>query len=199
MFLAILKECPNLRTLSVNICPPIFSQELDEEIVDIQADDFKRLSIMTSVEPSLIFKSGLCLPRLQSLSLAWDRTTGQDFSACPDLKIDKLLENSPDLKSLSLSNMFPPKNELLALLEQAGEKLEELNVRADSTHNLLAVSLERLVIGKSLYALSNGGRLRTLDLSYACAELLTPGAWQLTVSFAKTTVEHDKVEGVHNK
>ncbi|KAG5640217.1 hypothetical protein DXG03_000528 [Asterophora parasitica] len=205
-FLAILKECPNLHTLSVNISPPIASQELDEEVdvLDImRVENLEMLSIMTSVEPYAIFQY-LRLPNLNSLSLAWDRSSGQDLLARPDgLKIDKLLEESFDFYSLSLSNIFPPKEELLAILKSHGEKLEEIIVRADPTPGLLAMSLERLVTGKTLLALAHSGRLKSLDLSYASPEVVpaaevsglsatissrelsAPAPWQLAISFAK--------------
>ncbi|KAG5640050.1 hypothetical protein DXG03_001517, partial [Asterophora parasitica] len=203
MFLAILKECPNLRALSVNICPPISSQEEIYSPEITRAGKLQMLSIMTSTDPHPVFTS-LRLPKLKSLSLGWDRSSGHDLLACPEgLKIDKLLEKSSDFYSLSLSNIFPPEEELLAILKSHGEKLEELIVRADPTPGLLAMSLERLVTGKTLLALAHSGRLKSLDLSYASPEVVpaaevsglsatissrelsAPAPWQLAISFAK--------------
>ncbi|KAG5643491.1 hypothetical protein DXG03_000732 [Asterophora parasitica] len=198
MFIAILKECPELQNLSVHLRPPISSEELDDEIDVLEitrVEKLEMLSILTSAEPHPIFQY-LRLPNLKSLSLAWDRL-GQDLWACPDgLKIDKLLEESLEFNSMSLSNTFPPEEELLAILGKHGKKFKELFVRADSTPGFLALSLERLVTRKTLSALSHGGRLRTLDLSYASAEAAS-APWQLAISFANTTVEQAETEEVH--
>ncbi|KAG5642234.1 hypothetical protein DXG03_003379, partial [Asterophora parasitica] len=171
MFLAIIMECPNLRTLSVNICPPISSDEDVDSLKIVWAENLMMLSIITSTDPCPIF-TYLRLPQLHSLSLAWDRSSGHDLFTCPDgLKVDKLLEaSSRNFMSLSLSNILPPEEELLAILKLHGGKLEELVVRAEPTPGLLAVSLERLVTGKTLSTLARNGRLRTLGLSYVSPE-----------------------------
>ncbi|KAG5640076.1 hypothetical protein DXG03_001304 [Asterophora parasitica] len=210
MLLSVLKECKKLRRLSANL------QASGEElhIPTVQADNLRTLCITTSAELYPVF-TALRLPNLVCLSVDWDRSKGHDFPLCYSaLGLVQLLETSCSLKSLSLSNIFPPEDELLLILAKRNILFEELTIRGDYSHHLPTISHRRLVTERTLSMLSQGSvcpGLRTLDLSYISAEKAqlwdmvhmrnkslphsqTPPSWHLEFSLLRQTVKQEDLK-----
>ncbi|KAG5640188.1 hypothetical protein DXG03_000671, partial [Asterophora parasitica] len=183
MLLSILKECNQLQSLSVNLHAS--SEELDVPI--IQADNLKMLSITTSAEPDPIFMA-LRLPNLDSLSVEWDRSTGQDFPLYESaLDLAQLLKTSSSLTSLSLVNVFPPEDDLRTILEKQNMLCQEPTPGDSSVHLPTKPQVRRLTVERRLSTPLSPGlvqpRLRRnqLNISYISGDKAHPELWALTL------------------
>ncbi|KAG5640678.1 hypothetical protein DXG03_007548, partial [Asterophora parasitica] len=183
MLLSILKECKLLQSLTADL------QASDEELPRvpiIQADNLETLSIKTSAEPYPIFMA-LCLPKLLRLSVEWDRSKGQDRPLShPAFGLVQLLETSSSLDFLSLSDIFPPEDDLLVVLKKQGMLCKELAI--DSSHRLQPKKsqLRRLTAERRLSTLPLKGSVhpvsstRTLNITYISADKVQP--WEMTLT-----------------